>query len=107
MRAESWLRTMTPAKLARDVMGGIFITYRREDSAGWAGRLHDRLSERFGRDTVFIGVDTLAPRHDFPTAIAETIDRCDVLIAMIGRRWLQATLQSRDSESASGPPPPS
>jgi hypothetical protein len=26
----------------------IFISYRRDDSAGTAGRLHDRLAEAFG-----------------------------------------------------------
>jgi len=52
-------------------MAGIFISYRREDSAGWAGRLHDRLSARFGRRAVFIDVDTLAPGQDFPTTIEE------------------------------------
>jgi hypothetical protein len=35
----------------------IFISYRRDDSGGWAGRLYDRISQHFGRDNVFMDID--------------------------------------------------
>ena len=46
-------------------MTAIFIRYRRSDSAGQAGRLYDKLSERFGDDNVFMDVDTIDLGHDF------------------------------------------
>lgn len=32
-------------------MGGIFLSYRRDDAAGHAGRFYDRLSDQFGQTT--------------------------------------------------------
>ncbi len=70
-------------------MSGIFLSYRREDSAGHAGRLFDRLSARFGTDHVFIDVDTIKPGQDFAKIIDERIGNCDVLVVLIGKEWLQ------------------
>lgn len=68
----------------------IFINYRREDSAGHAGRLLDRLRERFpGR--VFMDIDTIQPGVDFVDVIEQAVGSCEVLIVMIGREWLTAT----------------
>ena len=67
---------------------GIFVSYRREDTAGHAGRLFDRLVEHFGRDRIFMDIDTIEPGEDFVTVIENAVGSCDVLIAMIGRNWL-------------------
>jgi len=65
----------------------IFINYRREDTAGHAGRLFDGLSGRFpGR--VFMDIDTIEPGIDFVEIIEEAVGCCEVLIVMIGRDWL-------------------
>jgi hypothetical protein len=65
----------------------IFINYRREDSAGHAGRLFDGLSSHFpGR--LFMDVDTIAPGIDFVEAIEQAVGACEVLIVVIGREWL-------------------
>jgi hypothetical protein len=69
----------------------VFISYRREDTPGHAGRLYDRLQQEFGADNVFIDVDTLLPGDDFIDAIGETLNKCDLMIALIGPRWLTAT----------------
>jgi WD40 repeat protein/tetratricopeptide (TPR) repeat protein len=71
--------------------GGIFISYRREETAGQAGRLYDRLSGRFGAGRVFMDVDSIAIGVDFTTAITEAISGCDILLALIGREWLSIT----------------
>jgi hypothetical protein len=71
--------------------GQIFISYRREDSAGWAGRLYDRLSSRFAADKIFMDVVDLAPGVDFVEALEESVGACDVLIAVIGQRWLSGS----------------
>jgi curved DNA-binding protein CbpA len=69
----------------------IFVCYRREDSAGHAGRLFDRLSARFGSDRVFMDVSTIEPGEDFVDAIQRTVAACDVQVVLIGRRWLIVT----------------
>jgi hypothetical protein len=69
-------------------MGGIFVSYRREDSRADAGRLFDRLSQRFGRERLFMDLDTLEPGVDFVEVIEKALVSCDVLIAVIGKQWL-------------------
>lgn len=65
----------------------IFVNYRRDDSAGHAGRLFDRLNLRFpGR--VFMDVDTIEPGIDFAEVIEQAVGCCEVLIVVIGREWL-------------------
>ena len=68
----------------------IFISYRREDTVGHAGRLFDRLAERFGRGNVYRDIDTIAAGEDFVEAVRKKINRSDVLLALIGPRWLTA-----------------
>lgn len=70
--------------------GGIFISYRREDSAAAAGRIFDHLVSRFGRDLVFMDVDALEPGVDFVEELNRRVGGCDALIAVIGRDWLEA-----------------
>src|SRR5271165_1307953 len=66
--------------------GNVFISYRREDTAGYAGRLYDRLKAAFpGR--VFIDVGEIPPGADFVQAIEQHIEGCAVLIALIGNNW--------------------
>jgi hypothetical protein len=67
--------------------GQIFISYRRDDSATFAGRLYDRLLVRLPRSHIFLDVD-LDPGIDFVEEIQRSVGSCDVLIAVIGRRWL-------------------
>ena len=70
--------------------GGIFVCYRRQDSAGYAGRLYDRLEAEFGDDRVFMDVEAIEPGAVFAEVIAERISRCLVLLVMIGPEWLTA-----------------
>jgi uncharacterized protein YecT (DUF1311 family) len=70
------------------VLGGVFISYRREDSGGYAGRIYDRLAGALGSDNVFFDVDSIAPGVDFVDTLSERVGRCDALIALIGRQWL-------------------
>ncbi len=68
-------------------MPSIFISYRREDASPYAGRLYDHLSARFGADRVFMDIDTIRPGDDFVQVISDRVAACDVLIAIIGKRW--------------------
>ena len=70
------------------MLGGVFISYRREDFGGFAGRIYDRLAERLGHESVFFDVDNIPPGLDFVDVLSERVGRCDALVAIIGRHWL-------------------
>jgi hypothetical protein len=74
----------------------IFINYRREDSMGIAGRLHDRLAKAFGRKNLFMDVDSIPPGIDFVRHLNDQIAKCDILLAVIGPDWLNL----KDEEGA-------
>jgi TIR domain-containing protein len=67
-------------------MPGVFISYRREDTAGYSGRLYDHLSRHFGKAHIFIDIDAIPVGHDFVKVIDERIRACDVMIALRFRR---------------------
>jgi hypothetical protein len=65
----------------------IFVSYRRQDASGEAGRLVDHLQEVFGEDSVFLDVETIEAGLDFIQAIEKALSSCSILIAMIGPHW--------------------
>jgi tetratricopeptide (TPR) repeat protein len=67
----------------------VFISYRRDDSAGHAGRIHDKLAAEFGRDLLFMDVDAIPLGSDFVKVLKEEVTKCDALLAIIGPNWLQ------------------
>ena len=69
----------------------ITINYRRDDTSPWAGRLYDRLVQEFGRDQVFMDIDTLEPGLDFVEEINKAVRKSHVLIVMIGPQWSSIT----------------
>lgn len=69
-------------------MTKIFISYRRDDSAGYTGRLYDYILQHFEESKVFRDVDTIKPGEDFVVAIEKVVGACDALIAVIGPKWL-------------------
>lgn len=69
---------------------GIFISYRRDDDPHLAGRLNDRIASHFGRDRVFIDVDSIEPGWDFTEVIEGALAKCQVMLVLIGRRWIGA-----------------
>jgi hypothetical protein len=71
--------------------GRVFISYRRADTTPHlAGRLYDRLESRLGDGNVFMDVDSIQPGLDFVEAIEKAVGSCDVLLALIGTRWVDA-----------------
>jgi uncharacterized protein DUF1566/TIR domain-containing protein len=72
-------------------MRKIFISYRREDTAPYAGRLYDRLKTAFGDDRLFMDIDHIEPGEDFFEIIQARVAESDILVALIGRSWLSAT----------------
>jgi beta-lactam-binding protein with PASTA domain len=71
-------------------MPRIFVSYRREDAEGEAGRLFDDLVNHFGEDSVFLDVAAIEVGRDFRKAIDESVATCGVLLAIIGRDWIDA-----------------
>lgn len=67
----------------------IFISYRRADSAGHAGRLEDELTRRLG-DRVFMDVSDIAPGAEFERVLKDALASCAVVLAVIGPRWKEA-----------------
>lgn len=65
----------------------IFISYRRDDSEGEAGRLFDDLTRAYGSDAVFMDVAGIAPGVDFRKAIDDNVSACGVFLAVIGSQW--------------------
>ena len=69
----------------------IFISYRRDDSAGYAGRLYDRLRGHFVKERLFMDIDNIPPGHDFVDVLDHAIASCNVVLALIGKQWLSIT----------------
>lgn len=78
-----------PARPAKRVRRTLFLSYRREDSRTITGRIRDRLTGHFGNGAVFRDVDSIPAGMDFREKIRETIDEADVLVAIVGPRWLE------------------
>jgi len=69
-------------------MPNIFISYRRDESLGYAGRIYERLADLYGADSVFRDVDDIGPGADFAHVIDRHIAACDVLLVLISKQWL-------------------
>src|SRR5215469_11310486 len=69
-------------------MTKVFVSYRRQDSQAYAGRLSDLLAIHLGDSVVFMDVDGISPGEDFVQTIAEQLSACSVFLPVIGPRWL-------------------
>jgi Tfp pilus assembly protein PilF len=72
----------------QNITGKIFINYRRDDSIGTAGRLHDRLAQTFGRKNLFMDVDHIPAGVDFINHLNTQVGECDIFLVIIGPNWL-------------------
>jgi hypothetical protein len=68
---------------------GIFISYRRSDSKSEARSICQRLERTFGKGKVFIDVDSIRPGEDFQSVLKEDLAKCNVMLVVIGPRWLE------------------
>jgi hypothetical protein len=79
------------ANSANTSAGGVFICYRREETAYAAGWLFNSLADRFGRPQIFKDIDSVEPGANWPEVITKAVASCDVLLALMGERWLIVT----------------
>jgi hypothetical protein len=70
-------------------MPNIVVSYRRDDSKWIAGRVFDHLEAQYGKGRVFMDIDSIPYGLDFREHIRNTLDRCDILVVVIGPRWLE------------------
>ncbi len=71
----------------------IFVSYRREDARGDAGRLTDNLKAHFGDKQIFRDIEAIEPGLDFVEAINKAVSSSAVLLAIIGPQWLKVVDQ--------------
>lgn len=78
---------------AGDQMAGkIFLSYRREDTAGFALALFGRLEQSFPSERLFMDVEGgIGAGQDFVRVIEEEVSLCDVMLVLIGPDWLSVT----------------
>ena len=81
----------TPARPRARTQRGIFVSYRREDSADVTGRIYDRLTQAFEKAQVFKDVDSIPLGLDFRKHLQQTVSSCDVVLVVVGDRWLTST----------------
>jgi len=65
----------------------VFISYRRDDAAGYAGRLEEALERRLGHGSVFRDVLDIQPGEDFAQAIRTRLQGAKTVLVLIGPRW--------------------
>ncbi len=70
-------------------MSTVFISYRRETTAGEARALFNELLEKLGENSVFMDVDSIALGRDFRGALQKTLESCDLMLVLIGRDWAE------------------
>lgn len=78
-------------------MPGIFISYRRDDSAYIAAAINEKFQQRFGEEHVFFDIDTIPLGVDFRDHIGGAVGGCDVLLVVIGDQWVNATDKSGET----------
>ena len=76
--------------MAHGPAANVFVSYRRQDTSHLAGRLYDRLADRFGPTHVFMDVDSIEPGSDFYEVIDRAVSSSDVVVALIGPGWSTA-----------------
>jgi putative sterol carrier protein len=79
------VRSTTPSP------SGVFISYRRQDTAPYARLLREELSKHLGPQQVFMDVDSIQVGVDFAEVITQAVSTCEVLLAVVGPQWLTAT----------------
>jgi hypothetical protein len=72
----------------------IFISYRRDDEPGLTAQIHTQLSEHFSPDALFLDIDSIEAGTDFATEILRALQSCDVMLVIIGPKWLELSDES-------------
>lgn len=71
-------------------MAGVFISYRRSDSAGHTGRLASDLAEGLEEQQLFRDIEAIEAGEDFVDALNRAVSACSVMLVIIGPNWATA-----------------
>jgi HAD superfamily phosphoserine phosphatase-like hydrolase len=77
-------------------MPKIFVCYRRDDSGYPAAQIYTALKDHFGSDSVIFDVDTIPLGVDFQNYLNNQLSKCDILLAVIGDKWIEVLKQRSD-----------
>jgi hypothetical protein len=77
-------------------MPEIFICYHREDSAYPAHHIYEALTRHYGPDSVVFDIDTIPRSVDFREYLSKQVGECDILLVVIGDKWIEILKQRRD-----------
>lgn len=77
-----------PIQIGDSMEHVIFLSYRRLDTSGHAGRISDDLARRFGRSVTFRDIDSICAGADFVQALEQAIQAARVCLVLIGDTWL-------------------
>lgn len=67
----------------------IFVSYRREDSTGETFQLVKSLKQFINGQKIFLDNEKLEPGQDFPKALKQHLKNCDIILVVIGKKWLE------------------
>jgi formylglycine-generating enzyme required for sulfatase activity len=71
--------------------GKVFISYRRDDSKWQAKMIYATFCQVLPREHVFMDIDSIPPGANFRKILKGWVDECEVLLALIGPGWIEAT----------------
>ncbi len=74
----------------------VFLSYRRQDAADVSGRIYDRLTQKYSRDSVFNDVDSIPLGADFEEYIDEVVSQATICLLVVGPNWLGVS-EKKDS----------
>jgi hypothetical protein len=77
-------------------MAGVFVNYRVREEPGYATLVHRELAARFGADWVFLASRSIRSGDDYVDAVLDTLRRCNVMLTIIGVRWVDLLKDSDD-----------
>ncbi len=66
----------------------IFISYRRDDAKAEARSIYQHLERVYGRDRLFMDVDSIQKGLDFTKVLGESLSDTAVMLVVMGRTWL-------------------
>ena len=75
---------------------GVFVSYRKDDDPGWAGRVRDSLAHHFGDDNVFFDVDSIRAGQRWEEAIDAALTQSQSVVLVIGPSWLRCLKERAD-----------
>ncbi|PZO11362.1 MAG: hypothetical protein DCF25_19545, partial [Leptolyngbya foveolarum] len=81
----------------------IFISYRRSDSDPHTGRIYDRLVGAFGENQVFKDTASIPLGVDFTEYINQSVSQCQIVLAIIGKTWVNATEKEGGTQRLANP----